>query len=119
MGFQTILKCSYCNISFIKNRSSLLNSKSGLYFCCRQHKDKAQELESNFPEIRPLHYKNGRWSYRKKAFKHYRAKCFSCGYNKNKKILEVHHIDCNRENNKLENLIILCPNCHRIKTMGL
>ena len=25
---------------------------------------------------------------------------------------ELHHIDGNRGNNKLENLLILCPNCH-------
>lgn len=26
--------------------------------------------------------------------------------------LELHHIDGNKENNLLENLILLCPNCH-------
>ena len=26
--------------------------------------------------------------------------------------LELHHIDCNHYNNSLENLMILCPNCH-------
>lgn len=28
--------------------------------------------------------------------------------------LELHHIDGNDENNKLENLQILCPNCHAL-----
>jgi predicted HNH restriction endonuclease len=27
-------------------------------------------------------------------------------------ILQLHHIDGNRENNKEENLTLLCPNCH-------
>lgn len=26
--------------------------------------------------------------------------------------MELHHIDGNTSNNKLENLQILCPNCH-------
>ena len=41
--------------------------------------------------------------------------CEICGINKwqNKDIrLELHHIDGNRQNNKIENLQILCPNCH-------
>jgi len=25
---------------------------------------------------------------------------------------ETHHRDRNRENNKMENLLLLCPNCH-------
>jgi len=27
-------------------------------------------------------------------------------------VLELHHIDCNPKNNNIENLKILCPNCH-------
>jgi hypothetical protein len=34
-------------------------------------------------------------------------------------ILEVHHIDRDRTNNDIENLIILCCNHHRILTLGL
>ncbi len=42
-------------------------------------------------------------------------KCESCGNDKwlnNDIPLELHHIDGNHFNNKLENLQILCPNCH-------
>jgi hypothetical protein len=38
--------------------------------------------------------------------------CTGCGFNKWSKILQVHHIDRNPRNNLLENLTILCPNCH-------
>ncbi len=37
--------------------------------------------------------------------------CQKCGYAKDK-ILQVHHIDENRNNNDLDNLQLLCPNCH-------
>lgn len=40
------------------------------------------------------------------------VKCERCGYNANPAILGVHHKDRNRNNNELENLEVLCPNCH-------
>ncbi len=38
-------------------------------------------------------------------------KCERCNYDKYQ-ILEIHHKDRNRANNNLENLLLLCPNCH-------
>jgi len=37
--------------------------------------------------------------------------CERCDYNKHQ-ILEVHHKDRDRSNNTLENLALICPNCH-------
>ncbi len=39
------------------------------------------------------------------------------GYRQNEHtcILVVHHKDKNRENNTIENLEVLCPNCHAIR----
>lgn len=48
-----------------------------------------------------------------KGIKEY--KCEECGiseYNGKPLRLELHHKDGNRKNNKLENLEMLCPNCH-------
>ena len=52
-------------------------------------------------------------------FKKYNNKCGRCGcgginvYSQNIP-LEVEHIDGNYMNNKEENLILLCPNCHSL-----
>jgi len=46
------------------------------------------------------------------ALDNYPNECEMCGYKEHLEILQVHHIDGNRKNNKLENLMILCPNCH-------
>jgi len=35
------------------------------------------------------------------------------------KMLDVHHIDGNRENNRLENLEVLCVWCHAMKTRDI
>ena len=37
--------------------------------------------------------------------------CERCGYNKHE-ILQIHHKDRNRSNNNLDNLQLICPNCH-------
>lgn len=48
------------------------------------------------------------------------AHCEYCG-NKTKEILQIHHIDsvANGGNNDLNNLIILCPNCHKAAHAGI
>lgn len=112
---RTKVQCSYCGIEFFKSNSKLDNSKSGLYFCCREHKDLAQRIESGleFNIIRPEHYNEIISDYRKLAFRNYSHSCKVCGWNEDEDVLEVHHIDENRKNNALENLIILCPICHK------
>jgi Zn finger protein HypA/HybF involved in hydrogenase expression len=45
-------------------------------------------------------------------------KCEKCGNDKwleDKIPLELHHIDGNRYNNEINNLMILCPNCHTLE----
>ena len=39
-------------------------------------------------------------------------KCGICEYNNIHISLELNHIDGNRYNNSLDNLELLCPNCH-------
>jgi hypothetical protein len=48
------------------------------------------------------------------------AHCEYCG-NKTKEILQIHHIEAisSGGNNDLDNLIILCPNCHKSAHAGI
>lgn len=41
--------------------------------------------------------------------------CQHCGFDSVEEILIVHHKDRDRTNNGLDNLIVLCPNCHSIE----
>ncbi len=59
-----------------------------------------------------------RFNYRKLAFSHYPQVCAHCGFGI-PDALEVAHIDGNRSNNAVTNLVILCPNCHKMHDLDL
>lgn len=59
-----------------------------------------------------------RVNYRKLAFDHYDPVCAHCGFGV-PMVLEVCHIDGDRSNNVVENLVILCPNCHKMHDIDL
>lgn len=66
-----------------------------------------------------IKYKLNRPRDKVKSYKHLKIRllklrgqsCERCGYNKFE-ILQVHHKDKNRNNNNLNNLELICPNCH-------
>lgn len=116
-GTSVQLKCAHCSKEFFRSLSKSVAPKFGLSFCNRECKEAGQGY---IKEIQPSHYGTGtgEFSYREKAFNHYKAICAHCSYS-NILALEVHHIDKNRRNNDLSNLQILCANCHTIEHKGL
>lgn len=114
------MKCDFCDKLFHRPERLRQRSKSGFVFCCSGHKCEAQNSDNpKFDSMRPDHYKTSNRvtgssvkAYRRKALKFYGEKCQTCGYDKFPQILHVHHKDCNRTNNSIENLTVLCPNCH-------
>jgi hypothetical protein len=115
--------CRLCNKVFRRKQSSLLNSKSGLYFCSRACKDEAQKL-GGVKEIQPPHFgtrtrpkpksnrKNNRIAHRK-LFQEIELVCARCGYKEFSCSVDIHHKDFNHLNNDKSNLLPLCANCHR------
>lgn len=57
-------------------------------------------------------------NYRNLAFRHYPPICACCGFGI-PEVLEVAHINGNRGNNEIENLVILCPNSHKMHDIDL
>jgi hypothetical protein len=112
------LTCSFCDKKFERNPSDLKNSRSGHYFCSRECKEEASKVYNNrgvqIAEIQPNHYGTGN-NYKKIAFSVKERKCERCGFNKNEAALVVHHRDRNRKNNSVENLEVLCANCHYVE----
>lgn len=107
--------CSHCGTLCTKKNSSLKNSKSGLYFCSRSCKDNGQSIEFGIKEIWPAHYTDGSGiNYREKLLSKTEIhECAECGYKEHPEILQAHHKDRDRTNNTLDNLELLCPNCHQ------
>jgi hypothetical protein len=114
------VNCDLCGKIFERAKSKA-KSKSGHLFCSRICKDSAQKLGSRFENMLPPHYGNasGRYTYRIKALNHYGHKCGICSYDEYPEILQVHHIDRNRNNNDIENLTVLCPNHHWAIHLGV
>jgi hypothetical protein len=66
------------------------------------------------------HYKNGVGLYKKMRLQYLEEnnlpiQCEECGNTKN---LDTHHIDMDKTNNEIENLILLCRSCHKNKHIG-
>jgi hypothetical protein len=77
------------------SRSCANKNRTGISYGIKQPKDKVKSQRSL--KIRLLQAKGG--------------KCEKCGYNK-VEILQIHHKDKERTNNNLNNLELICPNCH-------
>lgn len=110
------LNCNFCEKEFEISPSKLKKSKSGLHFCSRECKDLAQSIDYSILKIK--HYDNGSACYRTKAFRHKDNECEDCGESQ-KFMLIVHHINGDRTNNSLDNLEILCRNCHTKRHLKL
>jgi hypothetical protein len=113
-----LVSCAKCGKQ-IEKIVSKMRSKSGLYFCSRECKDQAQKL-GGIKEIMPPHYgtASGKYTYRD-LFENEEFVCARCGYKEFKLVVCIHHIDQDRTNNKKENLIPLCRNCHEALHNGL
>jgi hypothetical protein len=70
-----------------------------------------EDTKDKISKKKTIHGKN---NYSKKAIKFYGLKCNECGM-EDERVLLVHHKDKNRLNNNIENLEVLCWNCHIIK----
>ena len=109
-----MMKCINCNKN-INNRNKYCSIK-----CQKEHEYATfieQWKKGNIDGMRgkyqiSMHIKTY-------LLKKYNNKCAKCGWGKinqytGKVPLEIDHIDGNYKNNKEDNLIVLCPNCHSL-----
>jgi len=102
--------CDVCGKKTWKTPKALKSSRSGKFFCGK----KCQTIWRNKHYIGKLHsnWQGGEYTYYRimKEGKKFPI-CKNCGV-KDKRVLVIHHIDCNRKNNNINNLTWLCRNCH-------
>lgn len=99
------IECIVCN----QKSQQAINKKASYLYCsnkCQQIKQTIDKVNNGIASHKTL---------KKYLILQYGEKCWSCGiteWNNQKIVFELEHIDGNSENNNLENLSILCPNCH-------
>lgn len=112
------VKCFSCGKDIERTASKLKNAKHGISFCSRECKEKEQRIEGGCNQIKPSHYGTGirgiRDYKRLKNDRSFIENGCSCG-EKRPYVLMVHHIDGNRDNNKQENLEVVCGTCHMLR----
>ena len=98
---QPNVQCAFCGELIYRSPAQITKSKTGQFFCKREHRRSWKFLRLK--------------TYRKIAFDNNPHKCDECGWDKFIEVLEVHHINFDHNDDRLYNLRILCPTCHRIE----
>lgn len=93
--------CKSCDKPFNVIEREKLHPMKDQYFCSR--------VCANSVGGKAKALKYGYTQYRTIAAKYHKEECVVCGVTD---ILDVHHLDENRENNDASNLVFLCPNDH-------
>lgn len=110
-----IVDCSNCGKKIYRGLADFSDSKSGLFFCNKSchcsWTNKNLHLGVNHPQ-----WVSGENSYKQSFFRSFTGekKCMRCGI-KDERVLIIHHKDKNRRNNAINNLELLCCNCHYLK----
>ena len=108
------MRCLNCNTS-IKAKSKYCS-----IHCQKEYQQKLYIEKWKKGEVTGMRGEYQLSSYIKNyILKKYNNKCARCGWSKHNPYtktipLEIEHIDVNYKNNKEENLILLCPNCHSL-----
>lgn len=107
------VSCFTCGEEVYKRRKALNHSKSGKYFCGKSCQTKWRNQE--FVGARHGNWKGGEHiDYREILLKkNVKPICKLCKSN-DSRVLCAHHLDKNRKNHKIENLVWLCRNCHHL-----
>jgi len=99
------LSCDVCNKEYYRPPSHSHYKKKTCSLVCRGIASRTEKpISKDFPSVRL-------WMKRRNMIK----SCNRCNYEIHPEILVVHHIDRNRTNNDLNNLEVLCPNCHALE----
>lgn len=105
--------CFICKKETYKTQKALKKSKSKKYFCGKS----CQTVWRNtivYVGRNHSNWKGGEFSYKNSLIRNKIPKICKLCRIEDSRVLAIHHIDRNRKNNKLKNLVWLCYNCHHL-----
>lgn len=107
--------CTLCGAEVMIDANRRRYCRSGKYFCGRkcQNEYLAKHSWKKNPDS---------WKRRKQEVKRrcdYKCQNVGCGYNKDQRMLDVHHVDGDETNNAWNNLTCACVWCHTLDTRGV
>jgi hypothetical protein len=104
--------CFRCGKKIYRAPRMTARTKSGHFFCSKSCQ--TQWRNQLYVGERHTNYRHGKASYRGVMVRAGIKKICRLCKTKDERILAVHHIDENRKNNSIENLMYLCHNCHHL-----
>lgn len=93
-------ECPVCKSKFITKKGHPREKKTCSYSCANSYFRSGKDNPN---------WKEDSTNYRTLCFEHYNHKCLVCDESL---VLDVHHLDGDRTNNNINNLIPLCPTHH-------
>ena len=110
----SVHSCTLCGKSVYRPSSETRRSRTSSYFCDKSCLARWKNLHAPKGE-RHANWKGGEYTYRETMLTLCKnPTCRDCGL-ADTRVLIVHHIDEDRRNNRLENLVWLCKNCHYLR----
>lgn len=101
--------CSECGSRLLRTKNQLRRSKTNRVFCSNTCKNKhCSRLRWGNEHSKPFSYR----SRRKVLLDAAQSKCQRCGYDKDIRLLDIHHADGQHNNNNWSNLRVICVMCH-------
>lgn len=107
-----LVNCDICGKETYKTIKALRLSKSKKWFCSKSCQTKWRNSE--FVGEKHANYITGRASYRSVLPRNKIPQICRLCRTQDARVLAVHHLDENRLNNELKNLVWLCHNCHHL-----
>ena len=107
-----IVPCHSCGKKVYKTQKALYISKSKTYFCTKSCQTRWRN--SVFIGTKHANWIDGKYSYRGVMERNKIPQICKLCKTLDKRVMAVHHVDKNKTNNKVGNLMWLCHNCHHL-----